>query len=305
MTIRSAEIAICTWNRAGLLAQTLESIGQLAIPVAVDWRVILVDNGSTDTTRDVVAGFSPGLPLRLVSETRQGHTFARNRAIAESTADLIAWTDDDVLVDPAWLKNLVIAANWNPHTSFFGGPVEPVFPDGRPAWIAENWPTVQGCFAARDLGPHPVKLAADRLSYGANLAVRGDVQRSFLFDTKLGRCGSEVAGEDELDLQRRLLAAGHPGVWVPDARVKHQIPSERASEQYVRDYFVGQGRRLALSGAAWSRHAWKLALIRSWHAWLYRFKRPRSKSAAWLAHLARSGLAEGQLRQLREANPDG
>lgn len=302
MTIRTVEIAICTWNRVALLHDTIGALNRILVPPCTRCRIIVVDNASTDGSAAVAnAAVNRDLfEVLVVREQQQGHTFARNRAIAESKAELIAWIDDDVRVEPQWLARIVYAAERNPRAAFFGGPIRPVFPSGVPDWITENWATLHGCFAARDLGETAIDLAADRLPYGANFAVRGDVQRKFPFDTSLGRRGSAVLGEDELDLMRRLLLAGHRGMWVPDAAVEHVIPADRATEDYVRSYFVGQGRKLVLAGRPWSRWPWRLALIQSWHDRLYRFKRPRAKSAAWLAHLARSGLAEGQLQQLRE-----
>ena len=79
------------------------------------------------------------------------------------------------------------------------------------------------------------------------------MQRANLFDPDLGRRADAVLGEDELELMRRLLAAGHQGRWVPGAVVEHLIPADRASAKYVYDYFVGQGRNLVLKGEGWAR----------------------------------------------------
>ncbi|MFM7738064.1 MAG: glycosyltransferase family 2 protein, partial [Planctomycetota bacterium] len=156
--IQSVDIAICTWNRSALLAQTLESLASLRIPFGIQWRVLVVDNRSTDDTQDTLEAYADALPLVILAEPEQGHTHARNRAVKASTADLILWTDDDVIVDPGWLEAYVAAANGDSETDFWGGRIEPFFPGGRPRWISENWTQLAGCFAARDLGDQAVEL---------------------------------------------------------------------------------------------------------------------------------------------------
>lgn len=296
--IQSVEILVCTWNRSALLAQMLESLARLEIPLGLTWRVLVVDNRSTDDTPEVLDAYADALPLVALAESRQGHTAARNRAVAESQAELILWTDDDVLVDRHWLREFVEAANRHPEADFFGGRIDPVFPQGKPRWIEANWNQLAGCFAARDLGAEEVELGAGRLPYGANFAVRGDVQRAFSFDLGLGRRGPEVVGEDELDLLRRLLAAGHRGYWVPGSRVQHVIPAERASTGYVFEYFVGQGAMLVSKGTPWTSSRWSLRRQYLWHQAVANFGQLFLPSPGWFAHLARAGLALGQWQAL-------
>jgi glycosyltransferase involved in cell wall biosynthesis len=296
--IQSVDIAICTWNRSVLLAQTLESLASLRIPFGIQWRVLVVDNRSTDDTQDTLEAYAEVLPLDILAEPEQGHTHARNRAVKASTADLILWTDDDVIVDPGWLEAYISAANRDSETDFWGGRIEPFFPGGRPRWISENWRQLAGCFAARDLGDQAVELTAGSLPYGANFAVRGDLQRKNLFNPKLGRRGSEVVGEDELEFLRRLLAQGHRGKWVPESRLQHVIPAERASPEYAFNYFVGQGEMLVAKGTPWSKSRWKLRWQYLWHQLNSETGRLFRPSPAWFAHLARAGLALGQWRAL-------
>lgn len=298
MSAVSVDLAICTWNRAGLLRQTLESVTRLAVPRDIAWRVLVVDNASTDGTAETLDGFSTRLPLVRLLEPQQGHTFARNRAVLASQADWVLWTDDDVLVDPGWLTAMMDAARRWPAAAFLGGPIEPVFVDGQPEWIAENWETLRGCYAWRDLGAEEHPLDDRQLPYGANFAVRGDIQREHRFATELGRRGSAVLGEDELDLMRRLLDKGLTGRWVPDARVQHCIPADRATPEYVRDYFVGQGRALVAKGKAWSGSRIRLRWTALWHRLMYQLARGIAPSPLWLGHLARSGLARGQYLEL-------
>ena len=99
-------IAICTWNRAKSLRTTLLSLQQLIVPSSSDWEILIVDNNCSDDTSNVIDQFVDLLPIRLVHETRQGLSHARNCAVGAAKGDYILWTDDDVIVDPYWLGSL-------------------------------------------------------------------------------------------------------------------------------------------------------------------------------------------------------
>jgi glycosyltransferase involved in cell wall biosynthesis len=98
-------VAICSWNRARRLVQTLDSLTALAVPDGVDWELLVVNNNCTDDTDRVVASFTDRLPLRLLHEPTPGLSCARNRAVQHAAGEYILWTDDDVVVDSAWLTS--------------------------------------------------------------------------------------------------------------------------------------------------------------------------------------------------------
>lgn len=302
--IQSIELVVCTWNRAELLAKTLESFAQLQVPTGLKLGVLIVDNNSTDHTPQVVksfceSGFAQSHSVVALKETSQGHTFSRNRAIAHAGSDLMIWTDDDVKVPTNWVENYVEAANREPGVSFLGGEIKPEFEGGKSKWIDENWKILKGCFAVREFDGD-LELDKTRLPYGANFAIRTSVQKEFLYDQELGRRGDKVLGEDELDLFRRLLKAGHRAHWVPGISVLHFIPQDRSTETYVYDYFVGQGRALVAKDQPWHRDVEKLVAESKSEHRKYKLKRLVSRSNVWVSHLVRSGLAQGQAEALRQ-----
>ncbi|QEG20754.1 glycosyltransferase [Mariniblastus fucicola] len=302
--IEKIDIAICTWNRAELLEKTLGSIKRLIVPYQVQLRVIVVDNGSTDDTQNVLRAFANDHAFTkrhrvlLLTEDQQGHTYARNRAVEHIDSDLLIWTDDDVLLDASMVQGYVEFADANLDIAFFGGKIEPDFEITPEPWITENWDKLKGCFAARDLGDEPLPLTKDRLPYGANFAIRTEVQKCFPFDATLGRRGQQVNGEDELEMMRRVIVAGYDGSWVPAATVRHFIDRSRTTELYVREYFVGQGRALAAKGEAWSDSVGGL----KWRSFrkfaAYRFKRQFAPSEQWVSLMLESSLAAGQAIEL-------
>ncbi len=300
--IQKVDIAICTWNRAALLACTLDSFSRLLVEPSFRLNIIIVDNNSTDSTPEVIKSFQKSKFAKSNSvvamrETRQGHTFSRNRAVEAADSDLMIWTDDDVEVQNDWVTRYVDAANQNPEVTFWGGEIIPRFEGQTPKWILENWDALKGCFAARTFDGD-LELDLSRLPYGANFAIRTKAQKEFHFDESLGRRGDQVLGEDELDLFRRLLSAGKRGQWVPGAGLEHVIPKDRASEKYVFDYFVGQGRALVTKGNPWHEDHDRMTNEAKSEYQKYKLKRLVSGSQVWVSHMLRSALAQGQAEGL-------
>lgn len=303
--ITRIDLVVCTHNRDELLQKTIDSLKRLIVPYQVSLRVIVVDNGSSDDTPSTLHQFAndPTFTKRhrvlLLNEARQGHTFARNKAIEHLDSDLTIWTDDDVAVDAFLIQHYVEFANANADVTFFGGKIVPDFENTPPVWISENWDRLSGCFAARDLGSEAISFSDTRLPYGANFSIRSSVQSAFPFDVSLGRRGDAVHGEDELEMLRRVLAEGYSGRWLPKALVKHFIPAARMTESYVRDYFIGQGRAMVAKGETWSKNP-KSLMWRSLRKYLaYRFKRRFASSEIWISLLLESALAEGQSLALK------
>jgi hypothetical protein len=233
---------ICTWNRAALLDQTLTGLAHLRMPAGIEWEVVVVNNNCTDATDAVIDRHSGRLPLRRLFEARPGKSYAANLAVAQTCSDLVLWTDDDVLVDPDWLWEYVAAARSWPNAMFLGGTIEPLFAVPPPRWIGRNMDLLTAPYAVQENGGAVRPLRDREIPFGANLGLRRQVLRGEVFNPRLGPCGkSEVRGE-ESELIHRLKAQGHQGVWVGPARVKHCIPPERLTREYLWNYYVGLGR---------------------------------------------------------------
>src|SRR5262245_33946311 len=192
-------VAICTWNRAELLGQTLEQMCALRIPAGVEWELLVIDNNCTDDTPQVVARFVDRLPVTRVVETRQGQSNARNRAMDVARGDLLVWTDDDVLVDVEWLAAYVAAAGRWPDADYFGGLITPWFEAEPPNWFRGNLPVLEGIMVTRDLGPREYRLKPGETPYGANMAFRRRAFQTRRFDSNLGLVGDNHLRFDEVE----------------------------------------------------------------------------------------------------------
>jgi len=235
-------IAICTWNRSDLLDQTLAEMSKLEMPLGVEWELMVVNNNCTDNTDEIVAKHSSTLPIRLLHETKPGLSNARNCAVSAAAGEYILWTDDDVLVGSRWLAAYVAAfAHW-PDAAFFGGPILPWFESPTPAWLQEIFPQISSAYAALDLGDVPIVCDKNKLCpFGANFAVRMDVQRRHLYDPQYGYTGNSKIVGDESMMLYGIIAEGLTGRWIPEAKVRHFIPRDRQTTTYLRRYFYGQG----------------------------------------------------------------
>ncbi len=298
-------IAICTWNRATLLDRCLQQLTRLSIPEGVDWEIIVVNNNCTDNTNVVLSRYANQLPLVSLIELRQGKSHALNAAIQRARGELILWTDDDVLVAPDWLARYVDAAREMPRAAFFGGPIRPKFENNPPGWIEEAWDYISGAFAELELGDQPLQFDERTHAFGANLAIRTEIQRRYRYDTRLGRVGENDIRCEETEVQCRMMRDGHQGFWVPGACVEHMIPDERLTHDYVRSWQVGIGESIGIiknegteSRGGW---AWRKLLLHSrlQSASLnYMISRHVIPSSQWGKYYARIGFLKGRIRRL-------
>ena len=224
MTVTIAAI-ICTHNREQYLGSAIDSLlGQ----DCDSFEVVVVDNGSTDRTSEIVAAYLPHPRLKYVYEPVLGLSVARNRGAKETTAPILAYLDDDGIASPQWLRVLVEAYNKNDKLGIAGGKVTLIWPEGisRPPWISEN---LAGGLGAYDLGEAVVYIDQPGLTpRGLNYSLR----RTFLqqvggFDANLGRVGKKLLSNEELYMTELALKQGWQVAYLPQALVAHHVAPER------------------------------------------------------------------------------
>jgi glucosyl-dolichyl phosphate glucuronosyltransferase len=235
-------VAVITYNRSRQLRQALGGILRQDYP-ADRWELLVIDNNSGDDTKDVVASFVTASPApRRIVETRQGLDFGRNRAVEEAKGDLIVLVDDDILVEPDWLAQLVAPfSSESAHKiGVVGGEVEPVYPDGIPDWQ-------RGAHRPLRFRSDPGPLPPNQAPMGANFAFPKWVFVRFgRFDTRLDRKGTRLFGGGDSQMIRRLRSVGLEAWFVPGARVLHQIPAGRLTLGYsLRHAFDSARSRVA------------------------------------------------------------
>ncbi|MCE7979647.1 MAG: glycosyltransferase [Caldilinea sp. CFX5] len=194
-------VVVCTYNRANLLSNVLQSLCEQTLPPS-EYEVIVVDNNSTDHTRDIVHSFRQNHPnVRYVHETQQGIGYARNRGWREAKADYVAYTDDDCKVPAHWLKTATdIIQKVKP--SVLGGAILAFYDTPRPPWFRDDYGT-------HDLGSEARYLAKGEGFFStSNMIIqRALVQALGGFKGELGHSKNKIAYGEETDLQKRIRAA--------------------------------------------------------------------------------------------------
>ncbi len=239
-------VVICTRNRANQLRHVLRSISQCTKPPDGEWELVVIDNGSTDDTRQVLDEALHQLPLRVYTQPQPGLSHARNMGADRALGEWLLWTDDDVRVSAGWLDEYHRAILTHADAQVFGGPIEIRFEGTPPAWLTGGSHVVRSAYAGLDADDLPDELRADGpVPYGANFAVRKALVESQPFDTELGRHPEHPmrAGE-ETPIIRRALRQG-PGYWLRAACVEHHIDPLRQTRRYLRAYYYSYGRRQA------------------------------------------------------------
>lgn len=298
-------VIVCTRDRASQLRGALEAILALDYP---HFDVLVVDNASrTSETRDLVQNEFAGSTIALVSEPIAGLSRARNAGLRAATGQIVAYTDDDVIVDPAWLTELAAGFSRVPNVDCVTGlvpsgelrtPAQGYF-DGRVSWSKNLEPRIYSLAdPPADLPMFPFSIG--EFGTGANFALR---RRAALelgsFDTALG-VGTRTGGGEDIDMFTRVILDGRTLVMQPSAIVWHRNRADLAALRVqARGYGTGLGAWL--TKLFMNPRTARMALVRGPHA-LTRlvslaWRRPAPVAGArpadeWDREIARMGWVE-------------
>ncbi|HZS48343.1 MAG TPA: glycosyltransferase [Blastocatellia bacterium] len=240
-------VIIATYNRAAILPVALDSIISQKTE-DVSYEILLIDNNSTDETRDVAEGYvsrSNGR-LRYILEKKQGVSYARNKGLELSTAPIVAFFDDDVVVAANWVGTVKRIFEQNPQVGCIGGKVLPLWQTEPPKWLTrEHWAPL----ALQDYGNEPflVNFKKPLCLISANLAIRRAVFNEVgLFKPELQRVKDGIGSMEDLELLMRLWQAGVQTMYVPELIAKTWVPLDRTNKRYHRRWHHGNGHFHAL-----------------------------------------------------------
>jgi glucosyl-dolichyl phosphate glucuronosyltransferase len=228
-------IVVPTHNRHTLLGRTLETLIRQRSD-SVRYEIIVVDNNSTDETRVLVETFARGWPhVRYFFEARPGVSHARNTGIAAARAPLIAFIDDDVEADPTWVATIKRSFDDHPDIDCLGGKIHARWAAPPPRWLTrKHW----GAVALQADKSNTPYIDADHASpclMTANFASR----RAALDD--VGGFSPDYMRDEDRELQLRLWAAGKRGLYVGAMAVTTEVPRERMTKAYHRQFHLRVG----------------------------------------------------------------
>lgn len=233
-------VIIATYNRAAELRRTLASLA--TVSTDHDWEVVVVDNNSTDNTREVVEELSRSFPveLRYLFEAEQGKPAALNTGIRNSSGEVLAFTDDDHRFEPDWLTAAAEGLEQQ-DCDYVGGKILPLWEAPPPAWLSTESARYRAVIGMADYGPEPFEFGKSP-AMGGNMAVRRDAfLRAGLWDNRLGRRGKTLLGQEQREWCLRARAAGLKGFYIPGMIVYHLVPAARLRKDYFRRWFYWHG----------------------------------------------------------------
>lgn len=228
-------LVIATYNRAEQLMVTLGSVA-MQNAEAESWECIVVDNNSSDNTRERVEAFKSehnSLNIRYIFEQNQGLSYARNAGIVASRGDIVAFIDDDERIVADFVSAYIDLFDQHPDAMAAGGEIIAEYPTGRPRWMSRY--TERPIANPMSFGDRVKLFPSSRIPGGGNMAMRRRVFDSIgMFNTSLGRTGKRLLGGEESDLFERIVKHEYRVYYAPRAVMYHIIPKEKLS----RDYFV-------------------------------------------------------------------
>jgi L-malate glycosyltransferase len=235
-------VALATHNGAPTLPRVLDGYLR-ATPPGCDWRLVIVDNASTDDTAAVIARYRDRLPIVFLTESRRGKNRALNAAIPSFTGSLVVLTDDDAIPAPDFLLRWSEAADSHPGYAMFGGAVRPAWPDAPPSWLLSS--TVEMTSAFSITPDIPAGEIEPEMIFGPNMAIRRDVFANGLnFDESIGPNGRSYAMGSETFLTLRIAQLGHRAWFLPDIVVEHIIRPRQLTPEWLRQRALNFGRGL-------------------------------------------------------------
>jgi O-antigen biosynthesis protein len=245
----SATVVVASRDGERTLAACLDSLLALDYP---RYEIVVVDSASRNGgVAALVAGRRGAGSVTYVREDTPGLALAHNRGLREASGSIVAFTDDDVIVDSRWLAQLAKGFDVAPHVACVTGPILPLeLETSAQLWAEAYWGLGKGferrVFGRRGpLGERMYPYAAGVFGSGANMAFRTSVLRDLGgFDPALGT-GRPAAGGDDLASFFDVVSAGHRLVYEPTALLRHRHrPDYRSLERQAYAYGSGLAAHL-------------------------------------------------------------
>jgi glucosyl-dolichyl phosphate glucuronosyltransferase len=233
---------VCTYNREAFLKKALESLGSQTLSHKY-FEIVIINNNSTDNTETVCSEFHEkhnDIPFKYFIETEQGLSFARNRGIKESTAELLTFIDDDAWLDKNFLEVVVNFMEKQKDVASVGGTILLDYEDKEPNWQTKYLASLFGYFKYSDKTEAFKKTDYPR---GSNMTFRKSVfDQVGNFNTELGRIGINLGGGEEKDIYQRIYDADLIVYNLPGAVVHHAVPVSRTKTDFIKRQAIGVGQ---------------------------------------------------------------
>ena len=231
-------VIIPTKNRCELIRELLNSLENLRGLTRIQPNIIVGDNASSDSTPKIVEMRKTSFPTELIllNVSSPGKSAVLNQAIRRSTGEVLAFLDDDVVVDSSWLEEIENFFQSNRAHCVGQGRIRTGLgdaPDPEIRRLLQRYRTIPELEFSNDIGDlHSLN--------GANIAIRRTVfDRVGYFDERLGP-GASGTSED-VELAQRIRKADMKIAYMHRAIVYHRVDRERLTEKYFKQTHWRQG----------------------------------------------------------------
>lgn len=234
-------VILCTSNRSESLAHTLAALGKVKVRANMDPTLLVIDNASTDSTKEVVEGCGLiNMNVEYVSEPRRGKCFALNTGIAKAKGEIVMFLDDDVRPPANWLEGMCEPIIAGKADAVVGGVC--LAPHLERPWMTSLYRSLMGSTENQDPN-NPFII-------GGNLAVSRTVFNKVPgFDTELGP-GALGCYEDTL-FSKQIFAAGFRVVSAFEIVAEHHFDETRLLHSSLLDHAKKKGQSLAYLRYHW------------------------------------------------------
>ncbi|MDF7810191.1 glycosyltransferase [Hymenobacter sp. YC55] len=236
--MKGVSVIVCCHNSAARLGATIKHLANQNVSVAIPWEIIIVDNNSSDNTREKAEAewqhYSLAVPFRVVDESTPGLSAAREKGIGEAVYDFLIFCDDDNWLDPSYVSNAYQLLHAHPQVAVVGGNNIGVFETPPPSWL----PFFQHSYAIGTQGKLNFEiLEGNQYIVGAGMAFRKTAytsikQKGFKFYLT-DRIGNKVVGGGDVELCYIFKLAGYQIAYSSALTLQHYMPSGRMTKKYL------------------------------------------------------------------------
>jgi glycosyltransferase involved in cell wall biosynthesis len=236
-------IIICSYNRASYISDALTSLYLQSAGLNV-FEVIIVDNNSTDNTKDVYAQWrhtNTNGQFTFIGETKQGASFARNTGATIAKGEWVCFMDDDAVATPNYVENILTHIQDKPDAVGFGGRIIPKYIPSEPKWMSYYVSSLVGNF---NYAPIACAFENGKYPLESNMIVKKSVYDQIGgFNVNLpGVVGTLRIGGEGKELFYKILALGHIIYYDPAICVHHVVEVKKLTSEYMYRVASGIGR---------------------------------------------------------------
>lgn len=238
-------VIVATFNRAEYLKKNLQGLDNQSLAHTL-YEIIVVDNASTDNTREVVEYYRSGMEnLRYVHEAKPGLNEARNTGFQQAKGVYIAYLDDDAVPHHNWAESIIEAfSSVNPQPGVVGGPTLPVWEVERPHWLTSKF---EKALSMVYYGNEKKFLKGREFLVGANMVfLKTALIQIGGFTSGLDRIQNKLLSGGDTAAIEKIKRLGYTVYYDPDIAVDHYVSQNRLNREWFIQRYYWQGYSEAL-----------------------------------------------------------